>query len=211
MIESQTERERLINDYLPFVKAVVNEIKKKCGRDLDSEELESYGRVGLIDAVRRFDPRLACSFRTYAYYRVKGAILDALRRDKSLREDRRLIYMDGANSYLEAGVIREHAGEDYDSFLELRSGVTSLATIHLLTEYSSDSESRYLSKEDNTEVVMALRKLNEKEREVIKLFYFNDNTFSEIAKKLGMSISAVSRVHKKAIERLRSILTRYEP
>lgn len=211
MMENQINRERLINDYLPFVKAIVNGIRKEFGKNLNSEELEAYGRLGLIEAAQRFDPKFACSFKTYAYHRVKGAILDALRSDKSLWEDRTLIYLDGANSYLEAGVIREHAGDDYNSFRELRNGITSLATIHLLTEYSNDSGKKYLSNENNTEIVISLTKLNEKERDIIRMFYFEDVSLSEIAKKLGMSISAVSRTHKKAIERLRSILTRDEP
>jgi RNA polymerase sigma factor for flagellar operon FliA len=210
-MENQIERERLINDYLPFVKAIVNGIKKKFGKNFNSEELEAYGRLGLIDAAQKFDPKFSCSFKTYAYYRVKGAILDALRFDKSLWEDRTLLYMDGANSYLETGVIRETLSDDYNSFVELKDGITSLATIHLLTEYGNNSENKYLDREDNTEIVMALTKLNEKEREVIRMFYFEDASFSEIAKKLGISISAVSRTHKKAIERLRAILTSDEP
>ncbi len=207
MMESKINRESLINDYLPFVKAIVNEIKKRFGKNLDSEELESYGRLGLIEAAQKFDPKFSCSFKTYAYYRIKGAILDALRYDKSLRDDRTLLYMEGANSYLEAGVIRERADDDYNSFIELRNGISSLATIHLLTEYGSDSEKKYLNNEINTDIIMSLTKLNEKERDIIRMFYFEDASFSEIAKKLGMSISAVSRTHKKAIERLRSILT----
>lgn len=210
MKDSKINRERLINDYLPFVKAIVNGIKKRYGKKLNVEELEAYGRLGLVDAAQKFDPKFSCSFKTYAYYRVKGAILDALRLDKSLWEDRSLIYIDGANSYLEAGVIRENINDDYKSFTELRNGISSLATIHLLTEYGNDSEKKYLSDENNNEIVMALTKLNEKERDVIRLFYFEDTSFSEIAKKLGMSISAVSRIHKRAIERLRSIFTRNE-
>lgn len=210
MKEEILDKEKLVNDYLPFVKAIVNEIKKRFGKNLDSEELEAYGRLGLIEAAQRFDPKFSCNFKTYAYYRVKGAILDALRYDKSLRDDRTLLYMDGVNSYMEAGVIREHADDDYNSFRELRNGIGSLATIHLLTEYCSDSEKKYLSNENNTEIVMSLTKLNEKERDIIRMFYFEDASFSDIAKKLGMSISAVSRIHKKAIERLRSILTRDE-
>ncbi len=209
MGESKINREALINDYLPFVKVIVQEVKKRFGKDLNSEELEAYGRLGLTDAAQKFDPKFSCSFRTYAYYRVKGAILDALRLDKSLWEDRELIYLDGANSFLGAGVIREHIANDYESFRELRDGIASLATIHLLTECVEDSETKYINNESRAEVLSSLKKLNKNEQEIIKMFYFENATLSEIAKKLGISISAVSRIHRKAIERLRALLTRY--
>ncbi len=209
MGESKINREALINDYLPFVKAIVKEIKKRFGKELNSEELEAYGRLGLTEAAQKFDPKFSCSFRTYAYYRVKGAILDALRLDKSLWEDRELIYLDGVNNYLGAGVIREHTGNDCEFFKELRDGIASLATIHLLSECGEDSEKRYLDNESRAEVLAALGKLNEREREIIIMFYFEEASLSEIATKLGISISAVSRIHKRAIERLRAILTRY--
>lgn len=210
MLKEKLDREKLIHDYLPLVRAIVSEVLKKVGRKVDPDELEAYGRLGLVDAGNKYNPDFQCSFKTYAYYRVKGAILDALRYDKSLRDNRELLYMEGANYYLGASSVNETVNEDYRRFNELKNCVNSLATISLLTECEENSENKFLVRELEEELKRAIRKLNEKERELIRMYYFEDISFSEIAQRLKISTPALSRLHKKAIERLRSLLTKDE-
>lgn len=209
MKEYKIDREKLINDYLPFVKAIVKEVKKRFGKNFNDEELEAYGRMGLAEAAQRYDPKFSCSFKTYAYYRVKGAILDALRTDHSLWEDSNLIYMDGVNSYLEAGMIKE-TNEEYNYFTALKNSVASLATIHLLTEAGNDSEKSYLDSEIRTELIKEMKKLDDLEQNIIRMFYFEDLPLSEIAKKLNISVSHCSRIHKRAVEHLKGLITEDE-
>jgi len=206
MKPGKQEIEKLVMEYLPYVKVVVKEIRNRFGSELEAEELEAYGRMGLVDAAMKYDPGYGCSFRTYAYYRVKGAIIDGIRKDRTLRKGKGIIYLDGVNAYMEAGIIREATG-DNNSLMELGEKIGGIATIYLLTEGGGDTEGKILGIERREEIEEAITRLEEREREVIRMFYFEEYTYEEIARVMGVSVSGVCRIHKKAIEHLKHILT----
>ncbi|HEY4716040.1 MAG TPA: sigma-70 family RNA polymerase sigma factor [bacterium] len=202
------DKEALIKDYLPFVRAIVCKIKRSIPADISAEDLESHGRVGLVEAAGRYNPALNCSFRTYAYYRVRGAILDALRYDKTLRADSTIQFLGCTNSFLERNIIRESESHSYGSLNEFGETVNSIATIHLLSEHQENEvENKLLNKEKRIWLNKAIGKLPERERTVIKAVYFKDMNLLEIAEELKISVSQISRIHRKGIDRLRKILT----
>src|SRR3954471_20841030 len=75
----QPERERLVAENLPYVRAIAAKVKEQLPKEIEFDDLVSYGTQGLLEAAERFDGKHGASFTTYAYYRVRGAIFDGLR------------------------------------------------------------------------------------------------------------------------------------
>src|SRR4030066_1723087 len=82
-------RDRLISNYMPFLKGVVNRVYSKLPRTVDIMDLENYAYIGLIDAIKKFDLNRDIKFETYANYRIKGAIIDGIRKQDWLSRSQR--------------------------------------------------------------------------------------------------------------------------
>ena len=229
-------RDRLILTYAPLVKYVAGRVGSGLPAHVDEEDLVSYGLLGLMGAIDRFDPSRDIKFETFAIARIKGAIIDELRSldwvPRSVRSRARDI--ERAMAELERilhrvptdGEIAEKLGlteeELDDSLTDIsRSSIAALDELWTISGSSGDQVSLIDTIEDTsgpdpqgalaqTELRDALgdaiARLPEREKLVVTLYYYEELTLREIGDVLGVTESRVSQLHTKAILRLKARL-----
>jgi RNA polymerase sigma factor FliA len=228
-------RDRLILTYAPLVKYVAGRLGSGLPAHVDDEDLVSYGLLGLIGAIERYDPDRDVKFETYALARIRGAIIDELRAldwvPRSVRSRAREI--ERAIGELEARLGRAPDDEEIAGKLgievpELEESLaeisrTSIAALDELWTVSSGGDQIALidtiedehgpnpqASLDETEVREligeAIARLPEREKLVITLYYYEELTLREIGEVLGVTESRVSQLHTKAILRLKARL-----
>lgn len=234
--DDQRARERLVVAYSPLVKYVAGRMATGLPAHVEEGDLISYGLVGLINAIERFDLSREIRFETYAITRVRGAILDELRAldwvPRSVRARAREI--ERAHAKLEAKFHRVPTDEEIageigltvdelnDALLAIaNSSVTALDELWAVSDASGDSVSLLdtlpdRNAEDPEQVVDAnelkdriadaISRLPEREKLVIALYYYENLMLREIGEILGVTESRVSQLHTKAVLRLRSRL-----
>lgn len=225
-------RDRLITEYLPYVKRIVHRIAVHLPPNVDIEDLINVGVIGLIQAVDRYDPGRDNKFMTYAVFRIKGAVLSELRsRDFLSRSNRRKI-RELENTYLQ---LEQKLGRDVDdsevanelgveleevyrtkqlssiSFVSLEElGFSSKDEKEKLMNYLVNNDEDALTqaklKELKTVLARCIEQLPEKEKLVISLYYLEELTMKETGKVLGVTESRVSQIHSQAIIHLRAKL-----
>ena len=225
-------RDRLITEYLPYVKRIVQRLAVHLPSTVDIDDLMNVGVIGLIQAVDRYDPRRDNKFMTYAIFRIKGAVLSELRaRDFLSRSNRRKIReLESAYLRLEQKLGREADDKEIAqelgieleqvyrtkqmssiSFVSLEElGVSSRDEKEKLMSYLTNNEDDALNltklKELKEALSEAIKQLPEKERLVVSLYYLDELTMKETGKVLGITESRVSQIHSQAILHLRSKL-----
>ncbi len=228
-------RDRLILTYAPLVKYVAGRLGSGLPAHVDENDLVSYGLLGLIGAIERYDPARDIKFETYAIARIKGAIIDELRAldwvPRSVRSRAREI--ERAIAELESKLGRapndeEIAGKVGVTVEELEESLTDISrsSIAALDElWSVSGEGDQISLMDTIEdtsgprpaealdevemrevLADAIARLPEREKLVITLYYYEELTLREIGEVLGVTESRVSQLHTKAILRLKSRL-----
>ncbi len=229
-------RDRLILTYAPLVKFVAGRISSGLPAHVDENDLVSYGLLGLIGAIERYDPDCDVKFETYAIARIKGSIIDELRSmdwvPRSVRARARQI--ERAIAQLEAQLHRAPTDEEIAAKLGIseeelneslsdisRSSIAALDELWTLASGSGDQVALIDTIEDvqgpepqaaldETETREALAEaiaaLPERERIVVTLYYYEELTLREIGEVLGVTESRVSQLHTKAILRLRARL-----
>jgi RNA polymerase sigma factor for flagellar operon FliA len=227
-------RERLVVAYSPLVKYVAGRLSSGLPAHVEEADLISYGLVGLISAIERFEPEREIKFETYAIPRIRGAIIDELRAldwvPRSVRARAREI--ERANIKLEHRLQRaptdeEMAAEldlDMDEFQEAliqisNSTIAALDELWTVSDASGDQVSLLDTIQDpgapdpakaadatdlKDRVADAIARLPEREKLVIALYYYENLTLREIGEVLGVTESRVSQLHTKAVLRLRS-------
>ncbi len=226
------EQERVLLEHLPVVRFLARRIHERLPQHVDIEDLVSAGVVGLLDAFAKFDPDKKVQFRSYAQFRIRGAILDSLRTlDWSPRELRRKgRAVEEAIRTLTARLGRApHEGEvaqemdlSLDGYQQLLGDLKGLeiGTLHMeRNEDSGEEELAYvpgnpeedplfccLRGELEERLVDAIQNLPDRERLVMTLYYYEEMTMREIGLALGVVESRVSQVHASAVVHLRSAL-----
>jgi len=222
----------LVEKYMPLVSYHVQRISVGLPRNVSREELKSLGLLGLLDALNKYDISRDLKFDTYASFRIRGAIIDGLRKEdwlpRSTREKVKKI--EAATQMLEQKLMRHASVEEIAS----ESGFTEDEVCRTLNEhlvasvlsmdeqiYDQDEESQsHNIKDDETltpeeqlvknewlkDLEEALLNLNEKEQLVLSLFYKEELTFTEIGEILQLSTSRISQIHSKAIAKLKGVL-----
>jgi RNA polymerase sigma factor for flagellar operon FliA len=229
-------RDQLIMQYAPLVKYVIGRMSISLPGGVGSEDLLSYGTIGLVQAVDRFDPGVGVKFETYAFRRIRGSIVDAIRSLQPLSRDayRRIREIEDAYDVLaqrlgrapEEQEVADQLGWDVEAVrtaqLEGSITFTSIDTSHAddgdeRAEYNPilfqivDSDSGDVSnlverRELLNALTRALQELPERDRLVISLYYYEELTLKEISEVLGISTSRVSQLHAGAVFRLRGLL-----
>lgn len=184
---------KLVQENLELVDRIVRGMLRRLPSHIDKADLIQQGRIGLMEAARRYDPTSAASFKTFASYRIRGEIIDGMRAFSQGRPG------EGAwNESVEA--IAERSGGD-DSIGGFVSSVQALGMAFNLATASSENPM-----EENLEkqtLWQAVKRLPERERHVCELLYRMDMTMQDIADVIGTSKASVSRLHKRALQRLR--------
>ena len=226
------EQERILLEHLPIVRFLARRIHERLPQHVDIEDLVSAGVVGLMDAFAKFDPTKKVQFRSYAQFRIRGAILDSLRTlDWSPRELRRKgRAVEEAIRVLTArmglapgeGEVATEMGlglEEYQQLLGDLKGL-EIGTLHMERNEDSGEEElayvpgrpeedplfRCLRGELEDRLGEAISHLPDRERLVMTLYYYEEMTMREIGLALGVVESRVSQVHASAVVHLRAAL-----
>lgn len=224
-------RDALVLKYLPLIKYVIARMSVTPPVGLDYEDIMSFGIFGLLDAVDKFDTSKGYVFQTYAIPRIRGAILDELRKcDWFSRSGREKVQklnravekvmrdtgeVDDEKIMSELGFTEEEYYEVQD--LASRGYVTSLddttplddgeVSIEATLADDRPGASEYLDEEsEKQELAEALSELPEREKQMLSLYYYEGLTLKEIGQVMGVSESRVSQIHGKALTMLRAIL-----
>ena len=226
------EQERVLLEHLPIVRFLARRIHDRLPQHVDIEDMVSAGVVGLMDAFSKFDPAKKVQFRSYAQFRIRGAILDSLRTlDWSPRELRRkgraveeairvlTARMGRAPNEAEVAVEMALELEKYQQLLGDLKGL-EIGTLHMERNEDSGEEElayvpgrpeedplfRCLRGELEERLAEAIQNLPDRERLVMSLYYYEEMTMREIGLALGVVESRVSQVHASAVAHLRSAL-----
>jgi RNA polymerase sigma factor FliA len=229
-------RERLVLAYAPLVKYVAGRMSSGLPSHVEESDLISYGLLGLISAIERFEPEREIKFETFAITRIKGSIIDELRSldwvPRSVRTKAREI--ERMNAKLEHQLHRAPTDKEMAEGLEVtveefqeslvrisNSSVVALDELWTVSDSSGDQVSLLdtiqdpqaadpATEMDTTEMkdrlADAIARLPEREKLVVALYYYENLTLREIGEVLGVTESRVSQLHTKAVLRLKSRL-----
>ena len=227
-------REQIILEYAPLVKLVAGRLSMYLGYNVEYEDLVSYGIFGLIDAIDKFDLGKEVTFETYASLRIRGTILDQIRKmdwiPRTVRQKQKRI--DEAIKSIEMRTGKNATDEDIavelgisdDELLNWQSQlkVTNVVSLNEYLEQGSEpvmdahKNSHFKQPEDKIQedelkqmLDETLETLTEKERKVILLYYYEELTLKEISNILEVSESRVSQLHTKALLKMRKKLGNY--
>jgi RNA polymerase sigma factor for flagellar operon FliA len=226
------EQERIMIDHLPTVRFLARRIHERLPQHVEIEDLVSAGVLGLMDALQKFDPEKKVQFRSYAQFRIRGAILDSLRtldwsprdlrrKGRAVEEAIRTLTTRIGRSPSENEVAAEMAMElgEYQQLLGELKGL-EIGTLHAeRSEDSGEEELAYIPNRPEDDPLFrclrgemqgrladAIDQLPERERLVMTLYYYEEMTMKEIGLTLGVVESRVSQIHASAVLHLRSLL-----
>jgi RNA polymerase sigma factor for flagellar operon FliA len=213
-------RNEVIEKSLPLVKSLTARLRRSHGQSASFDDLYEAGIDGLMQAAERFDPANGTSFTTFAYYRIRGSILDSLRRGPQSKRTDHARTEANVTVHLSAQAVAANdnarGGDGADPSPERLSWQLSesvLAQLVLTDDVGSLPDESALDPDDGIErqrlaarVASALSALPEAERRVVELHYYEDLSFAEIGQKLGICKPWAFRLHNRALRRLRGEL-----
>jgi len=233
----QQIRDYFVIKYAPLVKYVAGKVSMGMPQNIEFDDLVSYGVFGLIDAISKFDPARGIKFKTYAMTRIRGAIFDELRsidwiprsiRQKAKQVEQIISELENklGRTVEDEEIAREMGipNEELQSLLNKLSG-TSMLSLNDIWYLGDDNDELSIletleapenmnpdllieKQEIRDYIIDAIKKLPDKEKKVIVLYYYEDLTLKEIGEVLEVTESRVSQLHTKAIMRLRGRLGR---
>ncbi|MBO5242058.1 MAG: FliA/WhiG family RNA polymerase sigma factor [Lachnospiraceae bacterium] len=228
-------REKIILEYAPLVKVVAGRLGMYLGNNVEFDDLVGYGIFGLIDAIDKFDSMKEVKFETYASLRIRGSILDQIRKmdwiPRTIRQKQKQIEAVMRQVEQETGrpatdeEIALGLGISDEEYTEWQSQmkITGVVSLNEYMEQGSDISNdrvrvsshfeqpeKVMEKHELKEMLMAaLELLTEKEKKVILLYYYEELTLKEISNILEVSESRVSQLHTKALSKMKTKLGKY--
>ncbi|MCR1933637.1 FliA/WhiG family RNA polymerase sigma factor [Clostridium tepidum] len=228
-------KEEIVKKYIPLVKYIASRVIIGKTKYIEYEDLVSYGMIGLMDALNKFDESKGMKFSTYASIRIKGSMIDELRRNSPISKGA----MDKLNKYNEAveklqkklnkepnliqiadelNISLKEVSEienyiNYISVISLEDLIFSsedeVPLIGTIKDDKSPSPEKYVEEEEQLDyLAKAIELLNEKDRLVITLYYYEELTLKEIGKILNVSESRVCQLHSRAIVHLKKAMAK---
>lgn len=232
-------REALLTQHLSLVHHVARQLSRSLAAPADFDELVSCGTLGLMNALTAFDATRGLAFSTFAVPRIRGAMLDELRRQdhvpRSVRRKTRDLTVARENLTRIFGrpatnaELAEHLGIDEPTLRRWQiesegsmhlsldhgpgdeDGDPHLAEEALASDDESSAEALLNREQERALLARALKSLKEQERIVLTLYYFEDLKLHQIAQVLELTESRISQIRTKALERLRAMLTSNTP
>ena len=231
-----TLKEQIVHEHTPLIRYIVNRIAVRLPSHIDLDDLHNTGVIGLMDAIEKYDPEKNCKFKTYAEFRIKGAILDQLRSldwvPRSVRQKGRRL--ERAYGEVEQRLgrsatedeVADSLGLQLDKLQELVNQVRGISLVNLeeirtggqegdrngnyadvVEDVNAENPYSTLKLQEMKQIVAdTIATLPEKERLVISLYYYEDLNMKEIGNILGITESRVCQIHTKSVLRLRSKL-----
>ncbi len=233
----EAERERVLLEQLPQVKFIARRIHDRLPQHVELDDLVSAGVIGLMDAMKKYDPAKNVQFKSYAQFRIRGAILDSLReldwgprqlrrRARAIQEAHRKLSLELGRAATEQEIAAEVGMQlsDYQKVLgELRGldlgsiqqeseedGVEELSE-RIPDDKQEDAFQLLLKSETKEVLTKAIAELCERDRQVLALYYFEELTMKEVGQVMGVVESRVSQIHTAAIVQLRAKLSVLAP
>ncbi|MEK6777153.1 MAG: FliA/WhiG family RNA polymerase sigma factor [bacterium] len=229
-------KDEIILEYAPQIKFIAHRLAMRLPSHVDIDDLISSGVIGLIDAINKFDPSRNIQFKTYAEFRVRGAMLDDLRsRDwvpRSVRQKSAVLQRTYAE--IEQRVGRPASDEEVagalnltmDEFYDLLNCARGLSLVSIeaenedsgispkiLESLTADAEENPFNilkkKELQMLIAEAIDQLPENDKKVVSLYYYDELTMKEIGKVLDITESRVSQIHTKAMLRMRGKMKKH--
>ena len=227
-------REQIILEYAPLVRVVAGRLSMYLGYNVEYDDLVGYGIFGLIDAIDKFDAAKDVKFETYASLRIRGSILDQIRKmdwiPRTVRQKQKKL--DEAIKRVEMRTGKNASDEDIakeigisDAELTNWQSQLKITNIVSLNEYVEQGSEPVMDAKHNThfaqpeeqiqenelkEVLKStLELLTEKERKVIELYYYEELTLKEISNVLEVSESRISQLHTKALMKMKKTMGPY--
>lgn len=224
-----TLKQKLIENYIYLVKIIAGRLSIHLNHYVDLDDLVSYGVIGLIDAIDKFDTTKNVKFDTYASLRIRGAILDEIRKLDWVPRTLRKKQKDLNKGYieLENTLGRTPTDDEISGYLELTldeyyelvqdTNIASLVFIEdyqlqagQITDLQTDTPEGYMQKQEMISLLKeAIDFLPEREKMVITLYYYEELTLKEISAILEVSESRISQLHTKGISRMKVKLGKY--
>lgn len=233
----QYDRDQLIVYYAPLVKYVASRVAAGLPQSVDQSDLVSYGMFGLIDAITKFDPERGFKFETYAISRIKGSILDELRSidwvPRSVRSKAKSVEraMGKLESQLHRSPTDAEIADEMELSLDQLNGIynqissVGLVALDEMLSFSGgenltfgdtladreDGPGRVYERVEMRQLLAeAINRMNEREKIVLTLYYYENMTLAEIGRVLGVTESRVCQIHTKAVLHLKSRFTSME-
>lgn len=224
-------RNELVLKYGWLVKSIVRRVSSVSGSYTEAEDLTSYGIIGLIKAIEKFDLDKGVSFETFATYRIRGEIIDFMRRNDWVPRNVRKKILEIENA--SGSLINELGRQPNDEELSKKLGIGTNDLLQILADtekfslisfeeliydtVKTDSEfadfdtpESHLHEHELLDMLAkSLDELPERERLILTLYYYEELTLKEISGILGVSESRVSQIHSRSIEKMRKSLKSY--
>ncbi|MBE6053317.1 MAG: FliA/WhiG family RNA polymerase sigma factor [Clostridium sartagoforme] len=227
------QKEKIVEKYIPLVKYLASRIMFGKTKYIEYEDLVGYGIVGLLDAINRFDSSKGMKFSSYATLRIKGAMIDEIRKNRPISKgamDKLAKYNESVerlqNKYMREPSLKEIAMDlnvkeedvsqvenyiNYMAVLSLESVIycddDDVTIMDTLEDKNSISPEESLEYKEQLEILAeAIEKLKEKDKLILKLYYYEKFTLKEIGQVLEVSESRVCQLHSRAIRNLREIM-----
>ena len=230
MLSSVGQCHNRVVESLPFVQRLARRMAASMPHSIDVGDLVQDGVIGLIDAARRFDETRGIKFETFAERRIRGAMIDALRKDawpRGVRRQRRELEEARQALRLEHGCepsLAELAARLGSSEQQLSRRIIRIGAIESTARVSTSEQINestlppalipsepkmpdylYEQQETKDKVLKAIGSLPSREQKVVSLYYYSEITMKQIGKELGVNESRVSQLHAQAIKRLRNV------
>jgi len=232
---AESHREQIIKEFAHVVRAMAHRLAFRLPAYLDAEDLISVGTIGLMDAMDKYDPSREAKFKTYAEFRIRGAMLDEIRSmdwiPRSVHERISLLQRTHTELLSRLGrpptdeeVARElkMSPEELDDFLSRAKGAVMISiddlNLHesdgqkivrmLADTHNPDPLSALVNERERELIGQAIQELPEKERLVLTLYYYEELTMKEIGELLKVTESRVCQIHAKAILNLKAYMQR---
>jgi RNA polymerase sigma factor for flagellar operon FliA len=229
----KNEKERIIEEFVPVIKALALKVAKGINDETLIEDLISAGVLGLLEAVNKYEPEKGIKLKTYAYLRIRGAMIDELRardyfprsaRAKARKIERVIRELEGQLGRLpEEEEVAAYLDMEKEEYLEMlrefgNLSIVSIDEIAELTEEDRERILRYIMEEgENPETILEIRemeriiaeefeKLPERQKLVLSLYYKDDLNMKEIAQVVGVTEARICQIHTQAILNLRALL-----
>ncbi|WP_163193197.1 FliA/WhiG family RNA polymerase sigma factor [Clostridium thermarum] len=226
-------KEQLVKKYIPLVKYIASRVIIGKSKYIEYDDLLGYGMVGLMDAINKYDASKGMKFSTYASIRIKGSMIDEIRRNSPISKGA----MDKLNMYNEAiemlqnklmreptdVEIAEQLGLSISEVADIENNINYIAQTSLedilfseddemelkstIVDNNSPSPERTLEEKEELEyLTKAIETLKEKDRLILSLYYYERLTLKDIGKVLQVSESRVCQLHSRAIVNLRKAM-----
>jgi RNA polymerase sigma factor for flagellar operon FliA len=221
-VDKDPQDDEFIRQYDAFVRGVVKHTRAQLGIEGDAEDLIACAFEGLIEARRRFDPARGVPFKSFAYYRVRGAVLDGVRsmaylprRAYARMRAAEALDLEGEPASEARAQRAGDAAPDAEASLRAIDGILGRVAAAYCTAAGAQEEDAEpnnpehaaLVRERKERVRRALESLPDQERQLIRGHYIEGRNFDDIAKDLGLSKSWASRLHTRALARMRDALS----